>query len=185
MSFRFIITGLLLFSIYSQAWSQSHIFKVEKGLVNFQSEARHELISARSTDVRGIVDPVNKTFAFKVPIISFASFNSPLQREHFNENYMETSDFPEATFKGKIIEDVDVSVDGSYQIRAKGKLNIHGIDQERIIRVQLKVNGQTMRAESQFTVSLSDHNIRIPRIVTDKLAPVINVVMNATLTAKN
>jgi hypothetical protein len=51
---------------------------------------------------------------------SFQGFNSPLQKEHFNENYVESDKFPEASFKGKIIEDQDLTVDGTYELRAKG-----------------------------------------------------------------
>ncbi len=38
---------------------------------------------------------------------SFKGFNSALQKEHFNENYMESENFPYASFEGKIIEDID------------------------------------------------------------------------------
>ena len=50
---------------------------------------------------------------------SFQGFNSPLQKEHFNENYVESDKFPDASFKGKVIEDVDLSKDGTYEVRAK------------------------------------------------------------------
>ncbi len=51
---------------------------------------------------------------------SFQGFNSTLQREHFNENYIESDKYPEARFSGKVIEDIDFSKDGTYIIRAKG-----------------------------------------------------------------
>jgi len=34
---------------------------------------------------------------------------------------METELFPYSTFKGRIIEEIDLSVPGQYKIRAKGK----------------------------------------------------------------
>ena len=53
---------------------------------------------------------------------------------------METELFPNSTFKGKIIEEVDLSVPGEYKIRAKGKLNIHGVEIDRIVRCDLNVS---------------------------------------------
>ncbi|HXL57916.1 MAG TPA: YceI family protein, partial [Chitinophagaceae bacterium] len=120
-------------------------------------------------------------FSFKIPMRSFQGFNSPLQREHFNENYMESDKYPEASFKGKIIEDQDLSVDGTYELRAKGTLTIHGIAQERIIKSDVTVSNKKITIKSGFSVLLSDHNIPIPKIVYQKLANEIKVVLTTTL----
>jgi polyisoprenoid-binding protein YceI len=112
---------------------------------------------------------------------SFQGFNSPLQKEHFNENYVESDRFPEASFKGKIIEDQDLTVDGSYELRAKGILTIHGVSQERIIKSDVSVNNRIITLKSSFNVLLSDHNIPIPKVVYQKLANEIKVDVNATL----
>jgi len=158
-----------------------HIYEVRTGTISFHSDAPKELISASSAGLKGMVDLQRKVFAFKISISSFMGFNSPLQREHFNENYMESSLFPEAYFSGKIIEDIDLARDGQYQIRAKGKLKIHGVEQERIIRVSIESGAGKMIVRSDFPVLLSDHNIKIPKVVNNKLAPEINVSVNATL----
>lgn len=160
------------------------IFEVSSGTVSFHSDAPKELISASSSGLKGIIDVPKKTFAFKIGISSFMGFNSPLQREHFNENYMETSVFPEAAFLGKIIEDADLSKEGTYVVRAKGKLRIHGIEQERIIRSVVTNRNGKLVIKSDFTVLLADHDIKIPMVVSNKLAPEISVSVNATLTQK-
>ena len=120
-----------------------------------------------------------KTFAFKVSNASFVGFNSPLQREHFNENYMETDVYAESTFSGKIIEDIDITKDGEYKVRAKGKLKIHGVEQERIIDIEIKTKDNKMVVHADFSISLYDHNIKIPKVVYDKLAPDIHVTVSA------
>jgi polyisoprenoid-binding protein YceI len=157
------------------------IYELENSKVEFHSEAPQELISASSTEMKGAIDIARKSFAFKIGILSFMGFNSPLQRDHFNENYMESNTFPEASFSGKIIEDIDLSVDGVHSVRAKGKLRIHGIEKERIIKAQVTVKGQMIYVSSNFMVALSDHNIRIPRIVSEKLAQDISVSVKANL----
>ena len=52
-----------------------------------------------------------------------------MQKEHFNENYLESDKYPDATFAGKIIEDVDFTKNNTITVRAKGILTIHGVPQ--------------------------------------------------------
>ena len=162
-----------------------NMYQLSNGKVKFYSNAPLELINASSDDLQGLLDLGQKQFAFRIPIASFMGFNSPLQKEHFNENYMETPDYPVATFSGKIIEDIDPKKDGDYKVRAKGKLNIHGVEQERIIYVNVKVKNGKMYATSDFMIPLADHNIKIPRVVYNKLAPDINVSVSTELIPKS
>jgi YceI-like domain len=163
---------------------QPKIFTTNTGMIRFRSDAPLELINAASKELKGAVDTEKKTFAFRIRINSFEGFNSPLQKEHFNENYMESVKIPEALFSGKIIEDVDLAVPGNYNIRAKGILTIHGVARERIIKSVVEVKNGTMKIKSNFTVLLSDHNIPIPRVVKEKLANEIKVEILADLLQK-
>ncbi len=176
---RVAVLVLVAQLFYSVAFAQ--LYDVSKGTIDFHSSAPQELIHARSNALRGVVDVGKKAFAFRVRMITFEGFNSPLQREHFNENYMESARYPEAAFAGKIIEDANLTIDGEYDLRAKGKLNVHGLDQERIINAHVSVKGGKMNISSDFNVMLADHDIKIPRVVYDKLAPEIKVSINASL----
>lgn len=177
----FRIFFVLALLIPMAAIAQNEIYETKSGEIHFFSEAPQELISASSRNLKGFLDVRRKTFAFKIDIASFMGFNNQLQRGHFNENYMESSVYPVATYKGKIIEDIDFSKDGNYEIRTKGKLNIHGIEQERIIKVLLTIKKGKLTVNSHFIVLLTDHNIKIPRVVNDKLSPEIKVTVDATL----
>lgn len=181
----FLFTGLLSVAFLPPAsappMGESEIYRCENGAVHFSSDAPLELIEARSSRLRGVIDPVNQTFAWSVDIKSFEGFNSPLQREHFNENYLESRKFPKATFQGKIIEKIDFQKNGVYTVRAKGKLTIHGVEQERIIKSQVELRGQKVFVKSAFTVPLADHDIAIPRVVHQKIAEEIAVTVDALL----
>ena|SRR5215831_14661398 len=157
------------------------VYQTVAGKISFRSEAPLELIRASSDQLIGLIDINKKVFSFSIPMRSFQGFNSPLQKEHFNENYVESDKFPQASFKGKIIEDQDLTVDGSYELRAKGILTIHGISQERIIKSDVTVSNKTIVIKSVFSVLLSDHNIPIPKVVYQKLANEIKVEVNTTL----
>ena len=153
----------------------------DNGTINFKSDAALEVIEAKSNKLHGAIDPVNQTFAWAVEMKTFEGFNSALQREHFKENYLETDEFPKAIFQGKIIEKIDFKQDGTYNVRAKGKLLIHGVEQERILNSVLIIKKGLATVRSSFTVKLADHNINIPRIVYQKIAEEIAVVVEADL----
>lgn len=159
------------------------LYTAQKGSIRFTSDAPLETIQAESKALKGKIDASRHTFAFSVPISSFQGFNSPLQREHFNENYLESGTYPQATFTGKIIEAIDFSQDATHDIRAKGKLTVHGITQERIIRGKLTVKGRRLTAEAAFTVLLAEHQINIPRMVFQKIAEEIKVSVQMELEA--
>jgi polyisoprenoid-binding protein YceI len=172
-----IILGVLLI----QAAPQQPVFNVSKGTITFSSDAPLEVIKAGSTELKGKIEANKKLFAFSVKINTFKGFNSALQREHFNENYLESSKYPDATFSGKIIEEVDFTAEGNYTVRAKGRLSIHGVAQERIIKSSLSIKKGQISLQSNFTVLLADHNIPIPKVVQEKLASEIKLVVNAVL----
>ena len=157
-------------------------FSTDKGQIDFISKAELELIRATSNKLQGLVNPANNQFAFSVAVQSFRGFNSDLQREHFNEKYLESEQYPRMAFTGKIIEQVDYLIEGIYEVRAKGELEIHGQKQTRIIKSTITIEGGTLTIESTFKVPLTDHNISIPRIVNQKIATEIEITVNAALT---
>jgi hypothetical protein len=179
---RWIISIFMFLPVW--VWSQHDTagkYICQDGEVQFRSDAPLEVIEAKSKKLRGIIDPAQKTFAWAMDINSFTGFNSALQREHFKENYLETDKFPSAYFKGKIIETIDLSTPQKITVRAKGILNIHGIDQERIIKVDVDIKEKYILVEAIFSVPLSDHNINIPKIVNQKIAEEVRVKITAKL----
>lgn len=163
------------------ATKPASVYKVTKGSIAFRSDAPLELIKASSNELAGLFDANAKKFAFRVKMSSFEGFNSALQKEHFNENYMESNQYPYASFEGKVIEDIDYSTPGTYNIRAKGNFTVHGVVQERIIKADVVIKEKTMTIKSNFSVLLTDHNITIPKVVHEKLASEIKVEVKADL----
>jgi polyisoprenoid-binding protein YceI len=108
-------------------------------------------------------------------INSFEGFNSEMQQTHFLENYLEQKKFPKATFTGRLIEDISFDTPGTYMVRAKGNLDIHGISKERIIKGTLVVHQSGGSLNTVFSVPVLDHGISIPRIVRQKIADQIQV----------
>lgn len=177
-------TALVIFAMISLRLS-AQVYSCRDGITKFTSEAPLELIKAQTNRTIGALDLKSKNVAFSIDIDSFEGFNSGLQKEHFRENYMETDKYPNATFKGKIIEDIDLTKEGTSVVRAKGVFNIHGTEKERIVKVKLNVRNKDIQVESDFEVPLDDHNIKIPKVVNQKIASVILVEVRAVLKPKS
>ncbi len=162
----------------SVSLAQDDLYVAEKGAISFTSDAPLEIIQAQSNALRGILNPSTKAFAFSVNISSFQGFNSDIQRIHFLENYMEQKRFPQATFTGKLIEDIPFNVPGTYSVRAKGELDIHGIKKERIIKGTVTIRNGIAYIQTAFSIPLADHGISIPKIVNQKIAEQIAVTVD-------
>lgn len=154
------------------------IYTCRNGSVNFLSDAPLELIKASNKSLAGVLNLSDRSFSFQIPTKGFDGFNSALQKIHFNEDYMETELFPISTFKGRIIEEVDLTVPGNYQVRAKGKLTIHGVEVDRIVRCDLTVTKGKIDVKASFIVLIADHNISIPSILNQKIASEVKVNVN-------
>lgn len=175
MTKSLLVLNLCSLLFTAGALAQTVVWKAEHGVAHIKSDAPLEVIKAESKSLRGAINPSSRSFAFSVRINSFQGFNSEIQRTHFLENYLEQKKYPEATFKGKFIEEIPFDVPGTYSIRAKGNLEIHGIIKERIIRGTLVINPGTMIALARFFVPVTDHGITIPKIVMQKIAEEIEV----------
>ncbi|MFK7921585.1 MAG: YceI family protein [Bacteroidia bacterium] len=159
----------------------SQIHLTQSGFVTFSSNAPLELIQAESDELQGAIDPAKNTFAFSLRMVSLDGFNSELQREHFNEKFIESRFYPKATFSGKLIERIDFSQNGSYEIRAKGVFEVHGVEQERIIRATLTIADDIWSVKSNFKVLVADHDITIPQVVFQNIAEEIDVAIDIQL----
>lgn len=179
---RTIVFILFLFTLTGDILAQSKpYYKTGDGIVEFVSDAPLELISAKSNKLKGILSVNNLEFAFEVAINSFIGFNSPLQNEHFLENYMQADDFPTATFTGSIIEIIDFDKLGLSKVRAKGNFKIHGVEQMMILDINLNIKEDEVIAESEFDILLEDYQIKIPKIVNKKIANSIHITVHVEL----
>ena len=107
-------------------------------------------------------------------------------QEHFNENYLESTKFPKATFAGKItnLNEVNFSVDGTYNAIVTGQMTIHGVTKEITTNGALTVAGGNIKLNAGFKLPLVDYRIDIPSLVSDKVAKEVTVLVDATLVPK-
>jgi hypothetical protein len=154
--------------------SHAQIYKSNEGYVSFFSEAPLENIDASSKNLVSVWSLTENEIAFSVAINSF-QFKKQKMQDDFNEDYMESSKYPVATYKGKTNEKIDLKKDGSYTITSSGVLTIHGISKQRKDTATIRITDGKITLYSSFKVHVADYGIRIPKILFEHLAETVSV----------
>ena len=151
--------------------------------VHFFSETPIENIEAQLNDAVGLLNTETSEFVFQVNIQSF-TFKKSLMQEHFNENYMESSKYPKAVFKGNVVGDVTYAKAGSYVVSLNGEMTIHGKQNKVNIPATIQVSKDGLVVlESMFIVKPTDYDVEIPSMVITKIAKELEVKVKSTLRA--
>ena len=178
-----IITLFILFLGFGLTQAQD-IYSSTKGSISFFSETPMENIDATNHKLRALLNVKSGEVAFIVTNNGF-EFEKPLMEEHFNENYIESHKYKLSVFKGKVdFGTVDLSKDGTYEVNASGSLDIHGVKKDREIKGTIEVKNGELILTTNFDVLLKDHDIKIPKIVTEKIAESVLVKVNITFSPK-
>jgi polyisoprenoid-binding protein YceI len=171
------IAFILLAWLGSRAGQELYVCK--NVTASLFSKAPLEDIAASSNKGTSVFNPGTGELVFSIPIRSF-QFEKSLMQEHFNENYLESDKYPNATFKGKLKEKLDIAKDGSYPVTATGVLDVHGVKQNRDIDGNITVKNGVLTISSTFQVLCKDHHIDIPQIVFKKIAERIEIKVTGT-----
>jgi len=181
--FRHITLCLLFVLISIHAFSQTYITR--NGTVSFFSEAPLENIEAVNRQVSCALDIKTGEVVFSIVIRSFV-FEKALMQEHFNDNFMESKKYPNATYEGKIlnIEKLNLEADGVYEVLSEGKLTIKDVTKNIQAPGTLKVKDGAISGSSKFLVKAADYNISIPSRYMRNIAEIIEVMVDVTLTKR-
>jgi polyisoprenoid-binding protein YceI len=174
LAFTLIITVIALSNIQAQK------YYTKTGEVSFFSNTSIENIEAVSNSAATVYDAESGKLQWSILIKSF-EFEKALMQEHFNENYMESSKFPKATFKGEVKNNTSLTLDkdGTYAVEVLGNLTIHGETKEVTTEAIFTVADGAIAATSTVTVLLADYKIDVPAVVRDNIAKEIKITINA------
>lgn len=171
---------IIMIAMGSTAFAQKYITK--NGEISFFSSTPMEDIEAHNNQVNAALDTKTGDFVFKVLIKSFR-FEKALMQEHFNENYMESYKYPNATFQGKVanLKEINFSKPGTYDAEIEGKLTIHGVTHDVQEFGTFDVKKGEIDGKSKFKVRVVNYDIDIPKTVINNIAEVIEVTVDVKL----
>ena len=122
------------------------------------------LDASATVEIKGVNNQVDSKFVDKTGQIVFSvlikgfKFPNGLMEDHFNENYMESTKFPKADFKGTIanIGAVAFDKDGTYNVTADGTITIHGVGQKISAPGTITIEKGKVDLKAKFKVKLKD-----------------------------
>ncbi len=173
-----IILSLLacLFSC-QLAIAQTKLFS-KNAVVSFFSATSVENIDA--TNNKGLVvwEKISGKMEFSVLMKGF-TFKKALMQEHFNENYVESDQFPKASFKGTIENSaaIDLSADKISTLKVTGVLTLHGVAKPVNTIATITVKNGKVSSKTNFSILLSDYNIKIPGVMQNKINKKIDITV--------
>jgi len=163
-------------SIPNQSVKDLYVCKNAK--ISFFSSAPIEDIEATSTKGASVFNAATGDLGFSVPIRTF-QFEKALMQEHFNSDYLESDKFPQAIFKGRIEEHIDVTKNGIYPVKVTGDLQVHGVTIKKTIQGSVTVRNGEVSMSSEFIVKCAEHHIEIPQVVFHHIAENIRLTVSA------
>lgn len=169
---------ILLMMLSSTVFAQKYMSK--EGYVHFFSEAPMENIEAENTKVAAVLDAATGDFAFKVLIEEF-QFEKSLMQEHFNENYMESDQYPFSTFTGAVKGFKKLDLKTKQEVEVNGQMNMHGLTKKIKVIATVWMEDEELHIASSFVIRLEDYNIDIPKIVMYNIAEEIDVKVKMQL----
>ncbi len=173
---RLFLVGMLLTWGVTNSNAQETITSSES-VVNFDAGKN---IEAENKTSKFIIRDSDDSIVSLIVIKDFIFPNS-LMQEHFNENYMESDKYPEASFSGKIkgFNKDELSAVAKL-FEASGKLTIHGVTKKVKFPVEMFVNqDKLIELKSFFKVKLEDFKIKVPKIMFVKIAEEAEVNIKA------
>ena len=175
-----LTTSLSLFAFSNHSGG---IYKTNTGNISFYSHTPVEDISAENHKVKTAFSTESGQLQFSCLIKDF-EFKKALMQEHFNENYMESTTYPKATFNGKIesISSIDFSKDGTYNSKVNGKLTIKNKTQDVATTGTFVVANGIVNAKATFNLNPYDYNVKIPKMVAPKISENIKITINSDYT---
>ncbi|MBP4138953.1 YceI family protein [Flavobacterium geliluteum] len=176
---KIIVIAILAFSNWAIAQEK---LVCKSGIITFEASVpSFEEVKATNKSVTVVLNPATGEIA-SLALVKGFRFKVALMEEHFNENYIESDQYPKATFKGKLENFDSNSLTATPKdFTVNGKLELHGktVAIKTVIKMSKSSAGINML--SNFSVNASDFNIAIPSVVKSKVSNKINVQLNAVL----
>ncbi len=173
---------IILFCIAGLSTIHAQKYFTRDGFVHFYSETPMETIEADNNKLNCVLDLATGNIQLAA-LVKVFHFDRALMEEHFNENYMESSKYPKASFKGQItnIANIDFEETEKQPVQIQGTLTIHGVQNAISTQGSLWIVDGKIHAVTAFDIAPEDYGIKIPGVVRDKIAKNIHIDIKLVL----
>lgn len=174
---------LIVFILLAQGLFAQKYF-TRTGITEFKASVEtFEPVEAINKSTTVILNTATGNIAGQLFITAF-QFDIALMQEHFNENYMDSDQYPKATFSGKLENFSLENLNEEKEFLLKGTLTIREIEKEIEAMAKVYIQNEKIIIKASTTVQPQDFGIKIPNIVREKIAKEINIIIDYELSEK-
>jgi hypothetical protein len=173
---------LLIVSLLFTNLALAQKYMSKTGKVTFEASVPlFEDVYAQDDNNVAVINADTGDFA-SVSVVKNFHFKTKLMEEHFNESYAETAKYPKTTFTGKVVNFDKNKLSASPQkYTVQGTLNFHGVEKAYTSTATIYAKDGKIYMTGGFVARPADHNVKIPKMVTKKIAESVNVQYNYVL----
>lgn len=158
----------------SSSVNAQKIYGTRNGKISFTAQKDEDVTAVNNEVVSRLSDKGEISFSLLLKGFKFAYAE---MQTHFNNDYLQSNQFPRADFKGNItnIKTVDFTKNGNYKVAVKGNLTLHGVTKPITVNGIISVKAGKLTANAQFIIVMKDFNIDAAT-VTNQVNAEINCV---------
>jgi hypothetical protein len=166
------------------AFGQSK-YMTKSGSMSFEaSQPSFEPIEATHSAVSALLNADTGELAVLALVRGFR-FPLALMEEHFNENYIESHQYPKTSFKGSILNfDSNALSNQPRTVQLTGELSMHGVTKLISVSATITKSDEQITLTSSFSVKTSDFGIKIPSLVRKQIDENVQVEVSLSLQRK-
>ncbi len=169
-----VLSFVALLILLSATAIAQKTFSTRNGKITFTAVSDDDVKAVNNEVTSRLTD--NGSLSFSCLIKGFRFANAEMQ-DHFNTEYMQSTQFPRADFKGAItnLTVINFAKDGVYKAIAKGNLTMHGVTKNITVDGSITIKAGKPTVGSKFTINMKDFKIDASS-VTEKVNAEINCV---------
>ena len=166
------------------AFGQSK-YMTKSGSMSFEaSQPSFEPIEATHSAVSALLNADTGELAVLALVRGFR-FPLALMEEHFNENYIESHQYPKTSFKGSILNfDSNALSNQPRTVQLTGELSMHGVTKAITVPATITQTDERITLASSFSVKTSDFDIEIPSLVRKQIDENVQIEVSLPLQPK-
>lgn len=172
-----LILSICLIAFATIATAQQ-VYGTKTGQIVFNATGKEVKIVGVNNQTDSKFVSATGQIVFAVLVKGF-KFENQLMEDHFNENYMESTQFPKADFKGYItnVKEVNFGKDGDYPIKVEGNLTIHGVTNKVSTEGVMQLKAGKPNIIGAFKIPIKQYGIK-GSYIGDKIASEANIQIN-------
>ena len=163
------------------AFGQSK-YMTKSGSMSFEaSQPSFEPIEATHSAVSALLNADTGELAVLALVRGFR-FPLALMEEHFNENYIESHQYPKTSFKGSILNfDSNALSNQPRTVQLTGELSMHGVTKLISVSATITKSDEQITLTSSFSIKTSDFGIKIPSLVRKQIDENVQIEVSLNL----